>query len=221
MPLLKIVILAHIPLIREGLRALLADERDFRVTTLAPSDEIIDELLAAAPHALLLDVQVLEREGWNLLEDLRRALPALTTLIIGDDAQDQRVAHALTLGARGFLLRETSAQEMANALRAAHSGMIVLHPQIANALLETVRANENEREENESSANDLIEPLSERELDVLRLMTRGMANKQIAAELFITEHTVKFHIRAILAKLGATNRTAAVTLSLQKGLVSL
>lgn len=221
MPLLKIVILAHIPLIREGLRALLADERDFRVTTLAPSDEIIDELLAAAPHALLLDVQVLEREGWNLLEDLRRALPALTTLIIGDDAQDQRVAHALTLGARGFLLRETSAQEMANALRAAHSGVIVLHPQIATALLETARTNENERGENESSANDLIEPLSERELDVLRLMTRGMANKQIAAELFITEHTVKFHIRAILAKLGATNRTAAVTLSLQKGLVSL
>ncbi len=226
MPLLRIVILARIPLIREGLRALLAEEQDFRepafrVTTLAPSEDWIDELVAEEPDALLLDVQVLEREGWNLLEDLRRALPALSTLIIGDDANDQRVAHALTLGARGFLLRETSAQEMANAIRAAHSGVIVLHPQIATSLLETLRANENARGENESNANDLIEPLSERELDVLRLMTRGLANKQIAAELFITEHTVKFHIRAILAKLGAANRTEAVTLSLQKGLVSL
>ncbi len=221
MPLLKISILARIPLIREGLRALLADERDFRVTALAPSDEMIEDLHADDPDVLLLDVQVLEREGWDVLDELRRAMPALTTLILGDSAQDRRVAHALTHGARGYLLRDAAADEMANAIRAAHSGTITLHPQIAATLLETFRARENERAENESDANDLIEPLSERELDVLRLMTRGMANKQIAAQLFITEHTVKFHIRAILGKLGAANRTEAVTLSLQKGLVSL
>jgi DNA-binding NarL/FixJ family response regulator len=117
-------------------------------------------------------------------------------------------------------LREASADELASAIRAAHSGIITLHPQITAALLETLRAQENARED-ETSAQDLIEPLSERELDVLRLMTRGLANKQIAAELFITEHTVKFHIRAILGKLGAANRTEAVTLGLQKGIVSL
>lgn len=74
---------------------------------------------------------------------------------------------------------------------------------------------------NELRRQELIEPLSGRELDVLRLIVRGMANKQIAAELVITEHTVKFHIRSILSKLGAANRTEAVTLSLQKGLVTL
>lgn len=221
MPLLNILILAPIPLIREGLRALLAEEHDFRVSTLASSDESIEELFAADAQVLLLDVQGLEREGWNLLQDVQRALPTLTTLIIGDNANDKRVSNALALGARGFLLRETSAREMASAIRAAHSGVIVLHPQIAAVLLETVRATENERQEEETRANDLIEPLSERELDVLRLMTRGMANKQIAAELFITEHTVKFHIRSILGKLGAANRTEAVTLALQKGLVAL
>ena len=218
---LKIVILARIPLVREGLRALLADERDFRVSALAPSDEMIDDILAQESDALLLDVQVLEHAGWKLLDELRRALPTLTTLVVGDSAHDRRVARALTLGARGYLLRETSAEEMAHALRAAHSGIIALDPQIAATLLDIVRANESSRDENETGADDLIEPLSERELDVLRLMTRGLANKQIASELFITEHTVKFHIRAILGKLGASNRTEAVTLGLQKGLVSL
>lgn len=221
MPPLTVIILARIPLIREGLRGLLADERDFRVITLAPSEEFVDDLLANDPAVLLLDVQVLEQEGWDLVQDLRDALPALTILILGDTPNDRRVVHALTSGARGYLLREASAQEMAHAIRAAHSGTMVLHPKIAAQLLETMRAQESERADNETNSNDLIEPLSQRELEVLRLMTRGRANKQIAAELFITEHTVKFHIRAILGKLGAANRTEAVTLSLQKGIVSL
>jgi DNA-binding NarL/FixJ family response regulator len=221
MPTMNLVILARIPLIRGGLRALLADEPDFHVTVLAPSEEMIEDLIAEEPAVLLLDVQVLESEGWDLLDALRRALPTLATLIVGDNANDRRVAHALRLGARGYLLREASTEEMANAIRAAHSGTLVLHPQIAATFLEILRANENAHTDNESDANDLIEPLSERELDVLRLMTRGMANKQIAAQLYITEHTVKFHIRSILGKLGAANRTEAVTLSLQKGLVTL
>ncbi len=221
MPLLNIAILARIPLIREGLRALLAGEHDFRVTVLSSSDDMLDELLAADAEILLLDVQVLEHEGWDLLRDLQRALPTCSTLVIGDNPNDPRVVNALALGARGFLLREASAREMANAIRAARDGIIVLHPQFAAQLAQTLRANEIARDENELGTSELIEPLSERELDVLRLLTRGRANKQIAAELFITEHTVKFHIRAILGKLGAANRTEAVTLALQKGLVSL
>jgi DNA-binding NarL/FixJ family response regulator len=219
---LHITILAHIPLIREGLRALLADERDFRVMPLAPSDDWFDELLADKPEILLIDVQVLEREGWDVLNPLRRALPALTILILSDSAQDRRVAHALSLGARGYILRDATVTEMANAIRAAHSGILVLHPALAAPLIETAKqAEETARENPDEGGVELIEPLSARELDVLRLMARGKANKQIAAELVITEHTVKFHIRAILGKLGAANRTEAVTLALQKGLVSL
>lgn len=218
---LHLVILARIPMVREGLRALLSEASDFRVTTLAPSDDVPDDLLAEEPDVLLLDVQVLEREGWGLLNELRRDLPDLTTLIIGDNANDLRVARALELGARGYLLRDAAAEEMANAIRAARSGTIALHPLLVTQLLETLRANEESRQEDEPELQDLIEPLSDRELEVLRLITRGMANKQIAGELFITEHTVKFHIRSILGKLGAANRTEAVTLALQRGLVSL
>ncbi|HZQ05049.1 MAG TPA: response regulator transcription factor [Anaerolineae bacterium] len=220
MPRLRVLILARIPLIREGLRGLLAEERDLQVSLLAPSVELLDDLLADEPDVLLLDVDVLEKEGWDLLDELRRALPTLTILVISDNAQDRRMPQAIALGARGYLLRESSAEEMANAIRAAHSGTLVLHPQIAATLLESVRAAALSGG-GDDTAQDLIEPLSERELDVLRLMTRGMSNKQIAGELYITEHTVKFHIRAILGKLGAANRTEAVTLALQKGLVSL
>lgn len=218
---LKIIILARHALVREGLRALLTEETDFQISTLAPTDEWLDDLFAAQADVLLLDVQVLEREGWRMLDELRRALPALTLIVVGDNANDRRVAHALTLGARGYVLREASGEELAHAIRAAHNGIVALHPQIAARLLTELRAAENFRNEEELNADDLIEPLSERELDVLRALTRGQANKQIAAELFITEHTVKFHIRSILGKLGAANRTEAVTLALQKGLVSL
>src|SRR5689334_11061651 len=142
MPTLHVTILARIPLIREGLRALLADEHDFTVTLLAPSDDLLDDILGDEPDVLLLDVQVLEREGWGLLDELHRAQSDLTILIVGDDAADRRVARALDLGARGYLLREATAPEMANAIRAAHSGTITLHPQIAAALLETLRTSE-------------------------------------------------------------------------------
>jgi DNA-binding NarL/FixJ family response regulator len=221
MPTLNLVILARIPLIREGLRAMLAEESDLRVTLLAPTDDWLEDLQADEPDALLLDVQVLEREGWTMLQELSRAIPELTIIILGDDANDRRVARALEMGARGYLLPDVQAREIADAIRAAHSGAITLNPRIAASLLQALRESKSARDDGDPPDDELIEPLTERELEVLRLMTRGMPNKQIAAQLFITEHTVKFHIRSILGKLGATNRTEAVTLGLQKGLVSL
>lgn len=218
MPQLHVIILTRIPVISEQLSALLADERDMRISVLAPSDELIDDLLGDELAVMLLDVEVLENEGWDLLDQIRRALPGLTTLILSDNGRDRRVPRALHYGVRGYLLRDSSANELAGAIRAAHTGSLVFHPQIGDALLDLIpRARDDEPNAND----DLIEPLSERELDVLRLMTRGMSNKQIAAELVITEHTVKFHTRSILGKFGAANRTEAVTLALQKGLVSL
>lgn len=220
--MLQIHILSPIPLVREGLRALLAGEPDFHVTPLALDEDWFEELVMNPPNLLLLDVQVPEREGWDALGELHHVLPALPILIIGDNARDQHVTRALTLGARGYLVRDAGAVEMANAIRAAHSGALVVHQAYAAQLLQSLEQTRGtERDRALDPENELVEPLSARELDVLRAMTRGLANKQIAAELFITEHTVKFHIRAILGKLGAANRTEAVTLALSRGLVSL
>jgi DNA-binding NarL/FixJ family response regulator len=219
---IAITLLSPIPLVREGLRALLAAEPDFRITPLAPDNDWFDEILADKPDVLLLDVHTLEREGWQVLNALRRALPALALVILGDSARDQRVAQAIALGARGYLLRDASAEEMAHALRAAHHGALVIQQALAASLVESLQhARASEQRERMENENDLVEPLTARELEVLSYMTRGLANKQIAAALFITEHTVKFHIRAILGKLGAANRTEAVTLALSKGLVNL
>jgi DNA-binding NarL/FixJ family response regulator len=227
----KILVVARIPVIREGLRGLLATESDFAISTIAPSSGarglLIERILSEQPDVLLMDVDVLEREGWVLLGDLDRVAPYVRSLVISDSPTDRRVAQALSLGARGYLLRDSAPEEMVAAIRAAHAGVYVLHSMAAETLVtpwleQTAESDDPYSDEAHlGSENKLIEPLSARELDVLRLMTRGMANKQIAAELFVTEHTVKFHIRSILGKLGAANRTEAVTLSLQKGLVTL
>ncbi len=229
--MIKVLIVARLPLIREGLRALLRLEQDLQTIALprVESGPRIEDILTQQPDVVLLDVEVLEHEGWVLLSELRDLASGIATLVIGDAPDDRRIANALALGARGYLLRETSPEEMAAAIRAAQQGLYVIHSNAVEALLNELReadlaASPDEADDNDEtspSQADLIEPLSPRELDVLRLMTRGLPNKQIAAELFITEHTVKFHIRAILGKLGAANRTEAVTLALQKGLVSL
>jgi DNA-binding NarL/FixJ family response regulator len=224
----KILIVARIPVIREGLKALLAAEKDFRVTTLSVSDSgaMLERVVRERPEVLLLDVEVLEQTGWAFLRDLQQLAPSIATLVISDAPTDRRITNALALGAHGYLLRDASPEQMSSSIRAAHAGMYVLHPMAAEALIAR-RAGTNDSldsapdDADERVTQDLIEPLSERELNVLRLMTRGLANKQIGAELFITEHTVKFHIRSILSKLGASNRTEAVTLALQKGLVTL
>jgi NarL family two-component system response regulator LiaR len=229
--MIQILIVARLPIIREGLRGLLGPEPDFQLSTLDhyESGALVERVLAARPDVLLVDVDVLEIEGWALLDDLRAVAPSIASLVISDTAEDRRVASALALGAHGYLTRDASTVEMASAIRAAGQGLFVLNPIAAQNLLSEFAsaadlATENETDSgraNEHRRQDLIEPLSARELDVVRLIVRGMSNKQIAAELIITEHTVKFHIRAILSKLGAANRTEAVTLALQKGLVSL
>jgi DNA-binding NarL/FixJ family response regulator len=228
---IKILIVARIPIIREGLRGLLASEPDFQLRTLTglESGAQIEEILSNQPDVVLVDVDVLEREGWALLRDLRDVAPGIAALVITDTQQDRRIANALALGAQGYLTRDASPEEMAAAVRAARQGLFVLHPLAATMLLAELRADDTPLLENGSALEteldrrpqELIEPLSPRELDVLRLMVRGLSNKQIAKELVITEHTVKFHIRSILGKLGAANRTEAVTLALQKGLVTL
>lgn len=222
---LRVAVVAQIPFVREGLRALLKTDPTLRVTALAPSDELGEELASLEIQVVLLDVQVLERDGWELVSELSRALPRATLIVLGDDVRDRRAAAAMRLGARGYLLRDASAEELANAIRAAHTGTFVLHPLLTDALLAPPPPAEDESDSHpapdDARGEELIEPLSERELDVLRLITRGLSNKQIASELVITEHTVKFHIRAILGKLGAANRTEAVILALQKGLVNL
>ena len=105
--MIRVLIVARLPIIREGLRGLLASERDFHVSTLArfESGELVEDILSDRPDVVLLDVEVLEHEGWALLGDLRTMAPHIASLVISDTAEDRRVASALAMGAHGYILR--------------------------------------------------------------------------------------------------------------------
>jgi NarL family two-component system response regulator LiaR len=217
-------IVARHPLLQEGLRGLLNREPDLQPAVVNASQlgDLVGRVRNEPPDVLLLDVQILEQEGWDLVAELSSVAPGAAVLVIGDTPEDRRITRALQLGARGYLLRDLAAEQMSAAIRAARSGLYVLHPAVAaewrsGGALSAAGALD---EAGDALESDLVEPLSPRELEVLRLLARGMSNKQIAAGLYITEHTVKFHIRSILGKLGAANRTEAVTLAIQKGLVA-
>jgi DNA-binding NarL/FixJ family response regulator len=151
--------------------------------------------------------------------ELTRLLPPteahVALLLLSDDPETVRVARGLPVRAWGLLPLDGTAEELAAATRALHEGLVVGAP----ALLESLLSRPELLAENEFEPLD--EPLTARETEVLQLLAQGLANKQIAAALQISEHTVKFHISSIYGKLGVTNRTEAVSLGARRGLVAL
>jgi DNA-binding NarL/FixJ family response regulator len=198
-------------MIREGLKSLLQTEADLYVLGDAVSGA---EALARARDLridlLLFDLDLLESSADAVLDQLRAAAPETKVVALADGWNDQRIVAALRSGAHGFITRRSGVAEISDALRAALSGSLVLNPAAANLLKQQLQP-----------PIAPVESLSARELDVLRAMARGLPNKLIAQELIISEHTVKFHIRSILDKLDATNRTEAVRNGLERGLITL
>jgi DNA-binding NarL/FixJ family response regulator len=129
---------------------------------------------------------------------------------------DERILSALRAGAKGYLLKGAPREEIFNAIRIVSQGGSLLQPVVASRLLERITL-----ESRDETGEDLIEPLTEREQEVLELLGQGLTNKEIASRLFITERTVKFHVSAILRKLDAGNRTEAVTIAVQAGILDL
>jgi two-component system, NarL family, nitrate/nitrite response regulator NarL len=213
----RILIVAADPLARAGIAALLADQASVAVTGLAGSDGDLPAAVAAyAPDTLVWDL------GWDEegpIETLSRfcddsGLPVIA--LIGSPSSAGTVQAA---GARGLLSRTSDGAQLAAAIVAARQGLLVFDPELLPAPTSAVPAAKG------SGAGDgavmEIEQLSARELDVLRGMAEGMSNKQIARTLGISEHTVKFHINAILGKLNAQSRTEAVVRATRAGLILL
>jgi DNA-binding NarL/FixJ family response regulator len=146
---------------------------------------------------------------WRLTAE-RAQLPVLA---VGQTASETFVRQALQAGARGYLLWDTGAEELIQAIRAVLQGLMVLHPSAGEALLGDELA--------ASSPAPSAEPLTPREREVLHLLVQGLPSKTIASRLRLSEHTVKFHIGSIMTKLGAASRTEAVTLALRRGLITL
>jgi DNA-binding NarL/FixJ family response regulator len=207
---IRIVVVDDHPIVRDGLVAVLSTQPDFEVVGEASSGpEAIQQVRAIQPDVILLDLEMPGMDGVETLQCLRDIDPAVRVIVFTAFDTDERIVKAVQAGAQGYLLKGVPRDEIFNAIRVVHAGGALLQPVVASKLLRQVSRD----------AQPELDSLTERELEVLRLMAQGQMNKEIAAALVISERTVKFHVSAILSKLGAGNRTEAVRLAAQQGLI--
>jgi DNA-binding NarL/FixJ family response regulator len=200
------------PMLREGLVAVLGTQPDFEVVgEAADGDEVVRLAESLGPDVILLDLEMPGTDGVAALERLREAGSTARTVVFTAYDTDERILGSLRAGARGYLLKGASRQEIFGAIRTVHAGGSLMQPAVTDRLLERI-----DRGGGPDTGN-----LTPRELEVLALLARGLKNAEIAERLFISERTVKFHVGSILAKLGADNRTEAVTIAANRGLVRL
>jgi DNA-binding NarL/FixJ family response regulator len=210
---IRILVADDHPIVREGLVAILGTQPDFRVVGEAGNGLDLVRLAGELrPDVVMLD---LEMPGIDGVEALRRMLasdPALRAIVFTVFDTDERIVAAVRAGAQGYLLKGAPREEVFNAIRVVSQGGSLLQPVIASKLLKHVSSG--------GPAEDL-DALTDREVEVMRLLGQGKTNKEIAAALDISERTVKFHLSSIYSKLGAGNRTEAVALAAQRGLIEL
>jgi DNA-binding NarL/FixJ family response regulator len=199
------------PMLREGLVAVLGTQPDFEVVgEAADGDEVVRLSGSLDPDVILLDLEMPGTDGVGALERLREAHARARTLVFTAYDTDQRILGSLRAGARGYLLKGASRQEIFGAIRTVQAGGSLLEPAVADRLLNRIDGEE------DLPQNRRLTP---RELEVLALLARGLKNAEIAEQLFISERTVKFHVGSILAKLEAQNRTEAARIAVRRGLV--
>jgi DNA-binding NarL/FixJ family response regulator len=194
------------PLLREGIAALVNAETDMKLVAEASNgQEAIEKFRLHRPDVTLMDLQMPALNGIEAIIGIRSEFPNARIIVLTTYEGDVQVLRALKAGARGYILKGHVRRELLDTIRAVHAGQKRIPPEVAAEL----------------AAHAAEGDLSSREIDVLRLVATGNANKEIAAQLYIAEETVKSHITNILSKLGANDRTHAVTLALRRGIIEL
>ena len=207
-------------LIREGLRLVLELQPDIRVVGEASNGRELLAMMAHTPaDVVLMDVQMPFMDGIEATCAIRNAYPQVKVIILTTFEKDEYIFEGIRAGAIGYLLKDTTSDKLAQAIRAAVQGESVLQPSVASkVLIEFNRLSHKERAPAAANAR-LIEPLSTRQLDVLAHLAKGKSNREIAAALFLTEGTVKNHLTSILGKLGVRDRTQAALKARELGLL--
>jgi len=230
--MIRILLADDHPIVREGLRAVLETQADFEVVgtpqQAANGEEALQLALELKPDILLLDLEMPVMDGVEMIRRLRQRLPERQktgqpvgprVIVFTAFDNDERIIAALAAGANGYLLKGAPRDDIFHAIRITMQGGSLLQPMVASKLLRHMGQHIGAHISTEDRPT--YEALTERELEVLTLLAQGMPNKEIASQLVISERTAKFHVSSIMGKLGATNRTEAVALAAQKGLITL
>jgi len=205
---------ASAPRMAEIERFIRANQRLRLVGSAASATTLAPRIRALRPDVVLLDLAEPQSSFFVLASDFENSGASVVVLV--DEPAPDWTRRALRSGVRGVLPRDASAADIYTALEAAHRGLLLLDPELAQDLFASKT-----HARSEENAPELLEELTPREIEVLRMMAEGLGNKEIAARLTISDHTVKFHISSILAKFGAATRTEAVTIGIRRGLVLL
>jgi DNA-binding NarL/FixJ family response regulator len=204
---IRLVIADDHPVVRDGLRGMFAGAADIDVVgEAADGAQAVVVAERTDPDVVLLDLRMPVLDGVGAIKKLRAAGVAARVLVVTTYDTDADVLPAIEAGATGYLLKDAPRDELLRAVRAAARGEPILAPAVADVLMSRVRA-------------PAQEPLTPREVEVLRLVARGTSNRDTAAALFVSEATVKTHLLHIYAKLGVNDRAAAVALAVERGLV--
>lgn len=212
---ISILIVDDHPVVRHGVRHMLESEADLRVVAEAEDVDNIAELLAGlAPDVVLLDLELGDTVGVQALERMREAGPETRVIVYTSHDEESYIIRAAELGVDGYLLKGSPKQEIIGAVRDVHAGGTAIEASVAAKLMHHMR------KRSDKDGEPAI-TFSRREMQVLQLMAAGKTNRDIGEKLFISESTVKFHVHAILSKLDASNRTEAVSMAAQHGLISM
>ena len=196
--------------VRQGLKMVLSLEEDFEVAGEASNgEEAVVQARNLRPHVVLMDLLMPVMNGVDAIRNIKASQPEIEIVALTSVLEDRLVIDAVEAGAMGYLLKETGPETLFEAIRAASRGEVRLDPRARKRLLREVRTPE------------MRESLTARETDTLRLLARGLANREIATELGVSEMTVKTHVSSVLSKLDLKSRTQAALFALREGLVGL
>jgi len=212
--IIRILIADDHAILRNGLVSLMEVTPGIQVVGQAcDGDEAVSRALSLKPDVILMDLSMPRKDGITAIKEIKGVDPKARILVLTSFSEDDKVFPAIKAGAMGYLLKDCSTEELLQAIRDVYNGESSLHPTIARKLIQEIK-----------QPTDLKlteEPLSEREIEVLKLIARGLTNKEISEQLFVSDGTVRVHVSNILGKLHLASRTQAALYALREGLASL